>query len=119
MQRFTSLRVWQRGHQFTLGVYGATRAFPRDEAFGLTSQLRRAAVSIPANVAEGSKRRSSKEYAHLLNVAEGSAAETEYLLTLSQDLGYLGRGDAEELIKELRQIAAMPSVLRQRVESSG
>jgi len=72
-----------------LEVYRLTSAFPPPERFGLVMQLRRAAVSVPTNIAEGSKRSSAAEYAHFLNIAEGSLVETEYLLLLSRDLGYL------------------------------
>ena len=89
MQRFVDLNVWQRSHKFVLAIYQATADFPNDERFGLISQVRRSAVSVPTNIAEGSKRKSRKDYARLLNIAEGSLAETEYLLMLSKDLGYL------------------------------
>src|SRR5439155_650055 len=89
MQRFTDLLVWQRSHKLVLEVYRLTVGFPPDERFGLVSQLRRAAASVPTNIAEGSKRQSNPEYARFLNVAEGSLAETEYLLMLSKDLGFL------------------------------
>jgi four helix bundle protein len=116
MQRFTQLKVWRRSHEFALSVYRETLPFPKHEAFGVTSQLRRSAVSVPANIAEGSKRRSGREYAHMLNIAEGSAAETEYLLLLSRELGYLESSKADELIGEVREIASMLSGLRVRVE---
>jgi four helix bundle protein len=88
MQRFTDLAVWQRSQQVVLEVYRLSGKFPADERFGLVSQLRRAAASVPTNIAEGSKRRSNPEYARFLNVAEGSLAETEYLLMLSRDLRF-------------------------------
>ncbi len=118
MQRFTQLKVWRRSHEFALSIYRETVAFPKHEVFGVTSQLRRAAVSVPANIAEGSKRRSGKEYARMINIAEGSAAETEYLLLLSRELGYLESAKADELIDELREIASMLSGLRVRVEGA-
>ena len=116
MQRFTQLKVWQRSHDFTLSIYRETAPFPKHEAFGVTSQLRRVAVSVPTNIAEGSKRRTSKEYARIINIAEGSAAETEYLLLLSRELGYLKSERADELIDEVRETASMLSGLRVRVE---
>ncbi len=84
-QRFTELKVWQRSHALFLDLYKLTAKFPGDERFGLTSQLRRAAMSVPTNIAEGSKRQSNVEYARFLNIAEGSLAETEYLVLLSRD----------------------------------
>src|SRR5215470_7007719 len=89
MQRFTDLRVWQKGHAFVLQVYRLTKNFPAEERYGLTSQLRRAALSVPTNIAEGSKRQTNAEYARFLNIAEGSLAESEYLLMVSRDLGYV------------------------------
>src|SRR5713226_1255009 len=89
MQRFTDLKVWQRSHALVLHVYRLTKSFPSDERYGLTSQLRRAVLSVPTNIAEGSKRHTNPEYARFLNIAEGSLAETEYLLMVSRDLGYL------------------------------
>ncbi len=77
MQRFTELRVWQRSHALVLNVYRLTESFPQQERYGLTAQLRRAALSVPTNIAEGSKRLTSLEYARFLNIAEGSLAETE------------------------------------------
>lgn len=100
MQRFTDLQVWQKGHVLALKIYRISQAFPADERFGLTSQLRRAAVSVAANIAEGSKRRTRQEYARFLNVAEGSVAEVEYLLILARDLSYLPTASAGESIKD-------------------
>ena len=116
MQRFTDLKVWQRSHELTLEVYRVTASFPSAERFGLISQLRRAASSIPTNVAEGSKRRSNQEYARFLNIAEGSLAESEYLLMLSRDLGFLSRESSETLLEEITEIARMLHALRGKVE---
>ncbi len=116
MQRFTDLKVWQRSHALVLEIYRLSSKFPGDERFGLTSQLRRAAASVPTNIAEGSKRRSNQEYAHFLNIAEGSLAETEYLTFLSRDLGYLKADAAEKPLKEISDVARMLHVLREKVE---
>jgi four helix bundle protein len=85
---FEDLLVWQRAHAFVLGVYRLTADFPREEQYGLTSQLRRAAVSVPANIAEGFKRRGKADKARLMNIAEGSLEEARYYLRLARDLGY-------------------------------
>ncbi|HEX5417685.1 MAG TPA: four helix bundle protein [Chloroflexota bacterium] len=102
---FEDLIVWQRAHRFVLAVYSASAAFPREELFGLTSQLRRAAVSIPANIAEGYKRRGRLEKVRFLNIAQGSAEECSYYLILAQDLGYADttglRSDLVEVIRLL------------------
>jgi four helix bundle protein len=116
MQRFTDLRVWQRSRALTLDIYRFTATFPTDERFGLISQLRRAAASVPTNIAEGSKRESNPDYARFLNIAEGSLAETEYLLLLSRDLGYLKPEACEPPLAELADIARMLHTLRTKVE---
>ena len=89
MQDFRKLRVWHAANAFTIAIYKATRSFPSDERFGLTSHLRRAAVSIQANIAEGSGRGSRADTARFLQYAIGSAAEASNFLSLSRDLGYL------------------------------
>ena len=91
------LGIWQRSHQLTLDVYKVSQAFPKDELFGLTSQIRRAASSIPTNIAEGCGRASNKDYAHFLQIAIGSASEVEYELLLAHDLEYIN----EEVFKKL------------------
>ena len=88
MQDFKQLLVWQKAHQLTLDVYKMNRDFPDDERFGLTSQIRRAASSIPTNIAEGSGRGSNADFSRFLQIAFGSAKETEYLLILAKDLRY-------------------------------
>jgi four helix bundle protein len=116
MQRFTDLVVWQRSHALALEIYRLTQKFPNEERFGLTAQLRRAVASVPTNIAEGSKRKSRQEYARFLNIAEGSMAESEYLLMLTRDLGYLPEKTAVSALKEADQIARMLNSLRARVE---
>lgn len=89
MRDFRELKVWQKAHQLTLAVYKATRNFPREELYGLTSQIRRSCESIPANISEGCGRSGGAEFARFLNIALGSASELEYHLLLSHDLGLL------------------------------
>ena len=117
MQRFTDIRVWAQAHQMTLDIYRLTRHFPKEELCGVTSQLRRAAASIGANVAEGSKKRTNPEYARLLNIAEASLAETEYFLILSRDLEYLPSTEADTLIGNRNDLAKRLGALRAKVES--
>jgi len=115
MQRFTDLIVWQRSHALVLQVYRLTKSFPSDERFGLTSQLRRAVLSVPTDIAEGSKRQTNPEYARFLNIAEGSLAETEYLLMVSRDLGYLSAATTTPALAEAEEIARMLNGLRNMV----
>ena len=118
MQRFTDLKVWQQSHALTLDVYRLSSAFPSEEKYGLVSQLRRAASSVPTNIAEGSKRRGGQDYARFLNVAEGSLAETEYLLMLGRDLGYVRSDKVQELLDAIAGIARMLHALRVKVEAA-
>ena len=115
MQHFTKLLVWQRSHKLVLAIYNASVGFPRSEQFGLTSQLRRAALSVPTNIAEGSKRQSESDFARFLNMAEGSLAETEYLLMVSRDLGYIQPPAASRYLKEVTEILRMLSGLRNTI----
>jgi len=117
MQSFTNLKVWQRGHQLTLDIYRLSAKFPADERFGLTSQIRRAAASIPTNVAEGSKRAHSADYARFINIAEGSGAELSYLLMLARDLGFVETQRAEACLAELDELSRMLYALRKKIAS--
>ena len=116
MQRFTELRVWQASHALVLTIYRVSAGFPAEERFGLASQLRRAALSVPTNIAEGSRRLSNRDYARFLNVAEGSLAEAEYLLMVSRDLCYLTIDVIEPLLSSVDEIARMLYSLRMKVE---
>ncbi|MCP4646057.1 MAG: four helix bundle protein [bacterium] len=89
MKDFKTLKVWQVAHELVLDVYRATAAFPKEEVYGLTSQMRRAAASVPANVAEGCGRQGDAEFARFVQIAMGSASELEYHLILARDLGLL------------------------------
>ncbi len=99
---FEQLIVWQKAHIFVLGVYGFTDNFPRSEIYGLTSQLRRAAVSIPANIAEGFKKRGRADKVRFLNIAQGSLEECRYYLILAKDLNY---GETAQLQPQLEEVA--------------
>lgn len=103
-QTFRDLLVWQKAHQFVLGVYELTAAFPRRETFGLALQMRRAAVSIAANIVEGFAKRSKADKARLLNIAEGSLEESRYYLILTEDLGY---STTKELLKLLEEVSRL------------
>lgn len=101
---FEDLIVWQKAHAFVLNVYKIGREFPREETYGLTAQLRRAAVSVPANIAEGFKKRGRSDKARLMNVAEGSLEEARYYLRLADDLGY---GRSAELGQDAAEVGRL------------
>jgi len=101
---FEDLIMWKKAHQFVLAVYGYTENFPKQEMYGLVSQLRRAAVSIPANIAEGFKKKSKLDKARFLNIAQGSAEECRYYLILARDLKY---GDCSTLRTLLDEVSKL------------
>jgi len=96
-----------------------TTGFPQNERYGLISQVRRSALSVPTNIAEGSKRLTGQEYARFLNIAEASLAETEYLLMVSRDLGYITAVMAEKAFVEISELSRMLHGLRKKVEAAG
>ena len=107
MRDFHKLGIWQRSHQLTLDVYKMSKSLSKDELFGLTSQIRRAASSIPTNIAEGCGRASNKDYAHFLQIAIGSASEVEYELLLAHDLEYINDEAFNKLTSETIAIRKM------------
>jgi four helix bundle protein len=111
MQDFRNLRVWGKSHALTLKVYEATGCFPRHELYGLTSQIRRAASSIPENIAEGCGRGGELDFARFCQVAMGSASELEYELLLARDLRFLDPKVHQSLMPELAEIKRMLSSL--------
>jgi four helix bundle protein len=100
-QTFRDLIVWQKAHEFVLCVYETTKTFPQNELYGLTSQMRRAVVSIPANIAEGFKKRGRADKARFLNIAQGSIEECRYYLILSMDLRYADITHSMSLLEEV------------------
>ena len=109
MQDFKQLNVWQNAHQLTLEMYNATRRFPKDELYGLTSQMRRCSSSIAANIAEGCGRGGNLDFSRFLHIAMGSASELEYHLLLAHDLGDLNTEDYQTLQPDLVEIKKMLS----------
>lgn len=107
MKDFKNLLVWKKAHEMTLDVYQATKALPKEETYGLTSQLRRAASSVPANIAEGCGRNSDAELAHFLQIAASSASEVEYHLLLARDLKFIDSKEHENLTSEIIEIKKM------------
>ena len=116
MQHYSKLEVWRRSHDLVLALYRCTDSFPVAERYGLTAQLRRAASSVPTNIAEGSKRATPSAYAHFLNIAEGSLAETEYLILLSRDLGFIPQDAASTRLAEVSELLRMLHALRKTVQ---
>lgn len=117
MKDFRGLQVWERAHRLTLDVYGATRGFPREELFGLTSQMRRCSASIGANIAEGCGKRGNNEFHRFLQIASGSASELDYHLLLARDLHLLPETDYRRLTTALVALRKMLTSLLQKVDS--
>jgi four helix bundle protein len=118
MEDFKNLKVWVKAHELTLAIYQATRKFPRDEIYGLTSQIRRASASIGANIAEGCGRRSDPEMKRFVQIARGSASELEYHLLLARDLQFLTVDEFKDLEAKVLEIQRMLAALAQRLQAS-
>lgn len=103
-KHFRELIVWQKAHQLVLNVYKLTKQFPKEELFALTSQLRRCAVSVPANIAEGYRKRTIPDKAKFMNIAQGSLDETHYYLILAHDLGYAHTEQLQESLEEVGRL---------------
>ena len=107
IKNFQDLRIWQKGIEVVKDIYILTKKFPKEELFGLTSQMRRSAVSIPSNIAEGFRRYHNKEYKQFLYIAMGSCAELETQIIITHELGYLNDTDKIEIIEKLKYICRM------------
>jgi four helix bundle protein len=107
MRDFTKLEVWKRSHALTLSIYQITKLYPKDELFGLTSQMRRSSSSIPTNIAEGCGRNSNAQLKQFLAIAAGSSSELEYQLILSKDLQYISEATFSTLREEIVQVRKM------------
>jgi four helix bundle protein len=116
LKNYKELRVWQRSYQLCLETYKATRTFPREERYGLTSQIRRAAVSVPSNIAEGYGRKTTGEYIQALYIAYGSNCELETQILLSCDLGFIRGEDLEGLQKGVGDVERMLKALIKSLE---
>jgi four helix bundle protein len=119
MRDFRELRVWEKGHRLTLAVYKTMATFPREELYGLTSQIRRSCASIPANIAEGYGRSGDAELARFLRIAMGSASELEYHLLLAHDLGLLNTLDHERLTEEVTEVKRMLTSFTKKLIADG
>lgn len=118
MRDFHKLMIWQRSHSLTLEIYKITKTFPKEEVFGLTSQIRRAVSSIPTNIAEGCGKNSNKEFAHFLQITIGSATEVEYQLLLAHDINYINDGDYQVLTDETVAVRKMIIKYQSELKSS-
>jgi four helix bundle protein len=116
MRDYTKIEAWKLADDLTVAVYQQTRTFPKEEIYALTSQLRRASYSVPANIVEGSSRESKRDYLHFLYISRGSLSETQYFIHLSRRLGYLSDTDAEQLANQTRQTFACLHGLIKAVE---
>lgn len=117
MKDFRELKVWEKAHQLTLAVYQATTGFPREELYGLTSQLRRSASSIPANLAEGCGRNGDAEFARFCSIALGSASELQYHLLLARDLELIKPKAYADLAERAAELQRMLTALSQKLRA--
>ena len=113
---FEDLVVWKKAHKFVLEIYQFTAKFPNSELFGLTSQSRRAAVSVPANIAEGFKKKGKADKVRFLNIAQGSLEESRYYLILAKDLGY---GETSDLLMKLEEVSKLLEAYANTILDSG
>ena len=119
MRDFRKLQTWQKGHALALAVYQATRRFPREEIYGLTSQMRRAAVSIPTNIAEGCGRDTARDFLRFMHIAMGSASELEYLIQISQELGFLAESTGSTMAGLTTEVKRMLSSFINKLKADG
>jgi four helix bundle protein len=113
----SKLVVWQKSHELVLNIYEISKGFPKDEQFGLTSQIRRASVSVPSNIVEGKARGSNKEYKRFLLIARGSLEELKYQLLLAKDLHYINENTYESILKLTDEVGKMLNGLISKLDS--
>jgi len=116
LKNYKELKVWQKSYQLCLEIYRITKRFPKEETYGLVSQIRRAAVSVPSNIAEGYGRKTTPEYVRFLYIAYGSNCELETQILLSGDLGYMERDKLEMVQKDLGEVERMIKALIKSLE---
>ena len=117
MRDFRNLTVWEKAHQVTLAIYRATMNFPQDERYGLTNQMRRAAVSVPTNIAEGCGRETDNELARFLYIAMGSASELEYQLLLAHELDFLNAKLYQQINSDLVEVKKILNTFIQKLKA--
>lgn len=113
---FQGLIVWQKAHQLVLSVYRFSKNFPKNEMYGLTSQIRRAVISVPANIAEGFKKKTRPDKVRYMNIAQGSLEECRYYLIVAKDLGY---GDTSQLMPQLEEVSKLLEAYTASILNSG
>lgn len=118
MNKLKDLKIWNKAIELTVEVYKATSTFPTDERFGLTSQSRRAAVSISSNIAEGAGRNSTKEFLHFLSIAHASSYETETQLIISHNLNFLSKNELDTLLEKINELQKMNYSFQLKLKSS-
>lgn len=115
MRNFRNLSVWEKSHKLTLDVYKSTATFPKEEKYGLTSQMRRSASSVPSNIAEGCGRSTQAQLAYFLDIALGSSSELEYQILLAKDLSFISEQIFKEQTNQIIEIKRMLTSLHQKV----
>ena len=118
MRDFKKLIVWERSHKLASVIYRLTKQVPKEELYGITSQMRRAAISIPTNIAEGSGKNTEKDFSRYLSIASGSASEVEYLLILAKELEFIDKKDFELLITEINEIKKMLNTFQIKINAN-
>ena len=118
MATFKDLIVWQKSHLLVLKIYEITKQFPREEIYGLTNQIRRAAYSVPANIVEGKKKKTIPHQLSFINIAEGSLEEVKYFLILSKDLKYIEEDRYNELLKDAEEIGKLLNGYKRFIKNS-
>ena len=118
MKDFKNIEIWKRSHKLTLEIYKATQCFPKEEIYGLTSQIRRAVSSIPINIAEGCGRRTNAELANFLNIASGSASEVEYEILLAKEIGYISNEQYESWTREIGELRSMLAAYMRKLKTN-
>lgn len=117
MKDFRQLKIWNESHKLALDIYSITNKFPKEELFGLTSQLRRAVLSIPTNIAEGCGRGSDSDFSRFLQISFGSASEVDYLIQFSFDIKYLSIDDYQKLNQHVIEIKKSIAALMKKIKS--
>lgn len=116
IKNFKQLKIWQKGIEIVKDIYTLTKQFPKEELYGITSQMRRSAISIPSNIAEGFKRYHSKEYSQFLHIVLGSAAELETQLIIAKELGFINEENLNDISDKLDHISKMISSLLNKLK---